>query len=221
MTQLKQPLPDLLGTAFASAERRRAPLLEAMRNLGTASIGCHGCTGLCCTFVANSVQVTPLEAVDLWMHLAATGRATAGERDKLSANVARFSLDRPLPGVGNRDLLRRRYTCPFYASDHAGFSCSIKREQKPYGCLGFNPTRLAVKDGEGCSSDQTMLALRETSESEETALNAAAAKSLGVTWSAKSIPVALLEIWDSMIALTDQPTALDKPTVPKPPAGRD
>lgn len=169
---------------------RRAPLLQAMGSLAQRGVGCGSCTGTCCTFVANSMLVTPLEALDLAEYLLTTGRAGEELTVRLEESVARFALDRPMAGDGKRSFSRRRYTCPFFGDKKLG--CSIAAESKPYGCLAFNARSAGVRDGEDCASDQEGLAGQESEN--EAAENAAVKERLKITWEKESIPTALLDV---------------------------
>jgi hypothetical protein len=162
-----------------------------MRALAAEGVGCAGCmTSACCTFVANSMRVTPLEAVDLLDALSAAGRAGPELVQSLEATVRRFGLDRPAPGDGRRSFGRRRYTCPFLRDGALG--CSIAQDAKPYGCLAYNARRAGVVDGEDCASDQ--LLLDGVHGAAEAALSDALARELGVSWTSASIPEALLDL---------------------------
>ncbi len=180
------------GFAEARATRatRRAPLLAAMTGLEERGVSCASCKGTCCTFVANSMQITPLEAVDLYLHLDDTREFTAALTARLDEAVARFALDRPAAGDGRRAFSRRRYTCPFFGAKALG--CPLPRAAKPYGCLAFNARSAGVGDGEDCASDTATLAGRESAP--EDALNAALKAELGLGWDKESIPVALLAL---------------------------
>jgi Fe-S-cluster containining protein len=124
---------------------------------------CHGnhcaaCSGVCCTYVANSMQITPVEARDLRIWLEKEGRWTPELLDTLRETVRRFRLDQAV-GDGRRSL-RKTYTCPFYRPGPKG--CSISRHHKPYGCLAFNPRAAGLTEGGNCASDQHLLASLET-----------------------------------------------------------
>lgn len=149
-----------------------------MRDQADQGIHCGSCSGVCCTFLANSMQITPLEAEDLREWLIQQNRWTPELFEQLAATVTRFRLDREL-GDGHRSLLRRTYTCPFYRPGPAG--CSIAPTHKPYGCLAFNPRRPNLTEGGDCVSDPGLL--------ED--LQASSAKKA-------PIPIALLEMaeWD-------------------------
>ena len=126
-----------------------------MKQLAAAGKTCASCSGVCCTFVANSMQVTPSEAAALIENLKKKNLLTLELKDHCLQTVSRFSLDRPLPGTGQRTLLRRRYTCPLF--QHKSLGCPLDAESKPYGCLAFNPQLPGETKGTSCRSDQTLL----------------------------------------------------------------
>jgi hypothetical protein len=175
----------IIGSSLALS--RRKELLDAMAQSVTDGVGCASCSGPCCTFVANSMQVTPIEAFDLYGFLVREGRFDSVALEK---NAQRFGLDRPAISAGQGRYVRRRYTCPFHSEGPLG--CSIDPEHKPYGCLGFNPRGPGVKEGEDCGSDQELLERRESRD--EGNLNQLLRESLGIAWEKESIPVALLEL---------------------------
>ena len=105
------------------------------------------------------MMITPLETEDIMTYLKAAGRFTEELKVRLAETVKRFRLDVPPPGNGRRGFLRRTYDCPFFEGKNLG--CSLPREVKPYGCLGFNPTTSNESEGVSCNSNQTLLAKRE------------------------------------------------------------
>ncbi|MDA3873516.1 MAG: hypothetical protein PF795_06115, partial [Kiritimatiellae bacterium] len=138
----------------AAPATRRAALLAAMREQADQGSHCGSCSGVCCTFLANSMQITPLEARDMRDSLMQQGRWTRELFEQLADTVTRFRLDREL-GDGRRSLLRRTYTCPFYQSGPTG--CSISPTHKPYGCLAFNPRKPDLTAGGDCASSPNLL----------------------------------------------------------------
>ena len=159
-----------------------------MAGLEERGVSCASCTGACCTFVANSMRVTPLEALDLLDQL---GDAFDQRlRERLAASIERFGLDRAPAGDGRRTFARKRYTCPFFGDKALG--CPLPRAAKPYGCLAFNARAAGVSDGEDCASDAGLLAARETAAEDQ--LNAAVKAAFGLAWDKESIPVALLAL---------------------------
>jgi len=147
-------VPSVVGSREAINARHR--VLARMDDLATQGIDCSCCaTGRCCTFAANSMKITPCEALDI---VRVMGRNRIAELMPVLENSIRtFRLDVPLPGDGKRSFARRRYTCPFF--DPKTPSCTVPRVGKPLGCLAFNPKTTSVRDGENCSSDAPLLEL--------------------------------------------------------------
>jgi len=143
-------MKEALRQSLATAAARRGELLRVMDELATQEHDCSRCSGVCCTFVANSMLITPLEALDIAAHLLAAGADIQALLQRLGESAAAQGLDRPLPGDGRRTFGRRRYTCPFFG--HGALGCSLPRDAKPYGCLAFNPRRAGQTDGGDCGS---------------------------------------------------------------------
>lgn len=156
------------------AVKRRQILVAAMAQAAAVGVHCQGCSGPCCTFVANSMQITPLEAWDLWQFLVAAGRWDAALATQLQETVAQYGLARMPPSDGRRQFGRRTYTCPFFRGSVAG--CSISRQAKPYGCLGFNSTEAGATEGRSCRSQQDLLAQQEAAHQDTEARNRALAE---------------------------------------------
>lgn len=173
-----------------SQERRRENLLEHMHGLDGKDVSCRECEGVCCTFVSNSMQITPLEAYDLFQFLSIEGRWTKSLKEQLERNIRVYALDRPPLGDGVRVFSRRRYTCPFFGDERLG--CSIDPLYKPYGCLGFNPLITGIKEGEKCQSQIELLKQREDIYPSELEENKEICVRFKLGWEKKSIPEALL-----------------------------
>lgn len=161
---------------------RRQLLLDEMNALNERGVNCYNCPGHCCTSVANSMMVTPWETADVMGHLRAHNLLTDELKLQLQENVRKFRLDVPMPGNGRRGYLRRTYDCPFFAGSNLG--CTIPKEVKPYGCLGFNPTLPNESEGKSCGSNQDILKRREAQAPDDS----------GEKF---PLPVALLMAWDS------------------------
>ena len=103
------------------------------------------------------MQITAAEASDILRYLQETGLWTEELTERLRTCVREYRLDVDLPRFGSRPNLRRTYTCPFFSAGPRG--CSLPREVKPYGCLGFNPVKAGARGLEdGCRSDQGLVA---------------------------------------------------------------
>lgn len=175
-TGTPDPLPD--------PAHRRARLREHMRELENKNWSCAACSGICCTFVANSMRISPVEAWDLRRWLESQGRWTPGLIRTLRECVTRYRLDQEA-GDGRRTL-RKTYTCPFYTHQRQG--CSIHPDHKPYGCLAFNARRPGLTEGGHCASAQDLLQERENAFPIENRIN----RTLTPDPAPKPIPLALL-----------------------------
>lgn len=171
-------------------EQRRSIILAEMDSLNSKGVNCYACPGHCCTALANSMQTTPLETQDVLDYLRGAGRWTPELKLKLQATVEKFRLD-SIPGNGKRNFLRKTYDCPFFEGKAQG--CSIPRDVKPYGCLGFNPSAPQESEGKSCSSDQSLLLRREGANPEESRHNLELSKKYHLWWEKLPLPLALLE----------------------------
>jgi hypothetical protein len=181
-------LEDIAAEARATAAARRRVLVEAGEEQS-----CVGCVGTCCTFVANSMQITALEALDAWTVLRETMTAAELEATKkrLEQSARDQGLDRGGAGDGQRTFSRKRYTCPLFQGRELG--CPLPSEAKPYGCLAFNPVAAGVK-ARDCASGPGLLEARGRETLGQEAALMAELVALGARDDAKAIPVALLEI---------------------------
>lgn len=102
------------------------------------------------------MMISQPEAEDIYNWLVAKRRWTEALLLRLQNCVVEFRLNIEIPQFGSRRNLRRTYTCPFFRGGSKG--CSLPRDVKPYGCLGFNPTQpAAIGLNSGCRSDQELL----------------------------------------------------------------
>lgn len=161
-----------------------------MQRLAEEHKHCAACPGHCCTSVANSMQTTPLETQDVLTYLREAGRWNDELKERLRLSVTKFRLDH-IPGNGKRNYLRRTYDCPFFAGSSLG--CTIPREVKPYGCLGFNPTAARETEGLSCGSDQELLLKREAVYADEASVNQQLQRQHKLWWDKLPLPLALLE----------------------------
>lgn len=183
---------ELESIISLSSHERRKILIEEMGELEDKGLHCFQCTGVCCTFVANSMQTTVLETIDLLFYLWRENRINEELVVQLKETVSKNRLDSDL-GNGQRNFLRRTYTCPFYGGGTKG--CSISRSSKPYGCLGFNACEKGVTEGGNCASNIPLLEKREAQEEEEEQrLNRELKEKLGLFWEKLPMPFALLEL---------------------------
>jgi Fe-S-cluster containining protein len=171
---------------------RRAPLLGIMSDLMGRSINCFSCSGVCCTFEANSMLVTPLEAAELYQYLESEKRVGAELLSHLESTIKRYRLDVELQTHRNQ-FMRKTYTCPFYEEGPRG--CAVSRTVKPYGCLGFNPTKEGCSGNGGCESYTDRLLERDEKwEIIEQEANLFIAESLSLSWKKIDICRALLNL---------------------------
>jgi len=177
-----------------TAYERRKNLIDRNEELESLGMGCNGCSGTCCTYEANSMMVTPVEAVELVEHLKTSGQFNNDLKIRLQETVAKYRLDQGL-GNGKRSYLRRTYTCPFF--NHKELGCPIPREVKPFGCIAFNSHHVELKAGEHCYSEKEILEKRETLAIDESVLNEELKKQHGLYWDKVPMPVALLDFFRS------------------------
>lgn len=177
-----------LQQTLASAGERRRQLLARQAESEAAGRDCSRCAGTCCTFVANSMQVTPREALEVTAYLLAAPGGLAVWVEPLRETVRRFALDRPPAGDGRRAFGRRRYTCTFFAGGRLG--CALPRAVKPTGCLAFNPRRAGLTDGGACGTPADLTDADAGPLPPELAAL--------VPWDRLPIPLALLETWRAL-----------------------
>jgi Fe-S-cluster containining protein len=166
-----------------------------MQLLEAQGMGCIGCAGNCCTYEANSMLLTPLEAVELMNYLKTHDLLTPELKNKLMETVSKYRLEhRPLSG--RRSYLRKTYTCPFFG--HLELGCPLPREIKPYGCLAFDSHHVELKASEHCYSEKEILERREALHPEEEKLNNKLREDYQLFWEKSPIPNALLDLWDKL-----------------------
>jgi len=175
---------------------RRRLLLERMNFLESQGMGCLGCPGTCCTFEANSMLMTPLEAKELFDYLRDKEMLTIELKEKLLSSTKTYRL---VPKyLHERSYLRKTYTCPFF--NHQELGCPLPREVKPYGCLAFDSHHKELKASEHCYSETDLLEQRELRHPEENQMNEDLRRELGLIWEKAPIPNALLDLWDKLIS---------------------
>jgi len=172
---------------------RRELLLNRMNALESQGMGCVGCPGTCCTFEANSMLLTPLEAKELFDHLKEENLLTNELKSKLQECITQYRLE-PKYLASKRSYLRKTYTCPFF--NHQELGCPLPREIKPYGCLAFDSHHVELKASEHCYSETDMLEKRERLHPEEKEMNLLLIRELNLQWEKSPIPNALIEFWE-------------------------
>ena len=176
---------------------RRELLILRMNELESKGMGCLGCKGTCCTFEANSMMVTPLEAFEMMQYLKENNLLTSELKMKLEGSVKKFRLESKYPSE-RRSYLRKTYTCPFF--NHQELGCPLPREIKPYGCLAFDSHHKEQKAGEFCFSEIELLERRESLHPEETKMNQDVKDNFQILWEKAPIPNALLDMWTKVIS---------------------
>lgn len=173
---------------------RRQLLVEEMNKLSGQEYHCQSCQGLCCTYAHNSMQVTPLQALDAYVYLREHKGPNQQTLITLDQCIKKYRLDIEIH-IGKMNELRKNYTCPFYNESFKG--CGISRQYKPYGCLGFNPLEKNVSKAGKCGSNNELLELREQSYNEEK-MNNEIKEELNIYWDKKNFPVALRVMIDKL-----------------------
>jgi len=178
---------------IATPLKRREQLITEMAKLNAQEIHCYKCTGTCCTKSANSMQVTPLEAFEIILSLQVNAESIGDLRNLLQENIKNYRLDHEIfLGKKANQHLRKTYTCPFFIPGPKG--CSIKKELKPYGCLGFNP-KTQNDNGSQCYSDLNLLAIRlENQKIDEDRANEFLIDHFQLDWQKLEIPKAVLNL---------------------------
>jgi len=170
---------------------RRQLILNEMQNLANNNIGCANCQGPCCTYEANSMQITVLEAIEIIQYLKENNRIDSNLISKLQKTIANYRLD-SYQGTG-KTTIRKSYTCPFF--NETTRKCTISRQSKPIGCLGFNPIESGITNGGTCKSNLELLKIRENDYLKlEKELNTHLKNELAIFWEKAPIPVAVLEV---------------------------
>lgn len=179
-----------------SALLRRKILIERMEHLESQGMGCIGCKGNCCTFEANSMMVSPIEALDLYSYLNEQKLLTDELKARLEENIRQFRLEPKYSGA-RRSYLRKTYTCPFFG--HQELGCPLPREFKPYGCLAFDSHHTELKASEHCYSEKEILEERENVFADEKKLNEEIRMKYKLLWEKAPIANALLDLWSKEV----------------------
>lgn len=192
MTQAQLLLSEIYGQC-PSAQERRNDLLVHMSQLDERKINCNSCPGHCCTYQYNSMQVDPLQALELYLYLESNNFFSEEFWEKMGDNIKEYRLDYE-PYLGSKKVFRRYYTCPFFKSV-VGKGCPISFEYKPYGCLAYNPHHENTILADQCSSEISILQQREDKfEIYETNAIEFLKEKLRIHWNKKPLPVALVEL---------------------------
>jgi len=170
--------------------KRRESVNLAMDKKINEGKDCFSCVGYCCTFEHNSMQITPLEAMDAYSYLLEKGLIGDDLIIKLKNCIKDFRLDKDMNLSGAKSF-RRYYTCPFYSGAKLG--CGIDRDSKPYGCLAFNPNLANVSMPGSCQSHIEILESQSSEFSDwETKANKKLQEELDLHWNKIDLPRAIL-----------------------------
>tara|TARA_R110002072_G_scaffold276051_1_gene437615 strand:+ start:377986 stop:378579 length:594 start_codon:yes stop_codon:yes gene_type:complete len=171
---------------------RRLELVSLMKAGEDNGRNCFSCVGFCCTQSHNSMQISPIEAAELYFFLVTNEMWDDELISKLNDNISEYRLDYEL-SVGGRSF-RRTYTCPFFM--HKSLGCPIAPTHKPYGCLAFNPDKKNVSSEGHCSSRVDLLENIERPHQDISSQFEESMKTHGLEFhfSKLPIPVALLEM---------------------------
>ena len=173
------------------AHSRRHFINSKMFQINSKGFDCKSCSGMCCTYENNSMQVDPLQALELVGYLESKNLISK-YIDKISQSIKDYRLDKEV-NLGKGRNLRRYYTCPFY--QHQSCGCPIGTAHKPYGCLAFNPLEKNVSVEGKCQSDINVLEKRENTFSIiENEVNDYLREELHLYWEKLPMPVAVMEI---------------------------
>lgn len=180
----------------ASSKLRREDLILEMDKLEKSNVHCYSCPGTCCTYMANSMQITPLEAFEILAGLEIDQKSAEDKtrfKKQMNETITHYRLNVEVyTGKRNSQALRKNYTCPFFNNGSLG--CGLSRGIKPYGCLGFNP-KDSSDNGKSCASNIDLLQKREDDFLvKEDLLNSHLKTHFNLLWTKKSIPEALLEV---------------------------
>lgn len=198
---IKEYLENLYyATGLLSSYDRRKDLVLEMQTLENESIHCFTCPGTCCTSQANSMQITPIEALEILQGLNLDSLSPPEIQElkkRMQDNIQHFRLNVEIyTGKKHSRDLRKTYTCPFFMNGSKG--CGLSRGTKPYGCLGFNP-KTNEDNGKSCASNVALLSEREALFIEkENLANLKIKSDLNIYWDKLSIPQALLDILNKL-----------------------
>ncbi|MFG1505004.1 hypothetical protein [Halobacteriovorax sp. ZH5_bin.2] len=181
------------NTGLAHAKKRRELLVEQMFANEASGLDCLSCTGRCCTYEANSMQMTSIEALEAMAVLEEKNLLNDETKKRLEDCISEFRLDKYIQ-IGPGEYFRKSYTCPFYF--YPSFGCGLGVDHKPYGCIAFNPCEANQEDGGNCQSDLDIQEKRNLQfEKTEDLADKYLYDQYKVSLLKEPIPIKLLEIW--------------------------
>jgi len=194
----KELLSDIYSKADIPSGAQRRELLSAQMFANEeAGKDCASCTGRCCTFEANSMQMTSIEALEAMALLEEKGLLNSETKKRLHDCIDEFRLDQYIQ-IASGEFFRKSYTCPFFF--YPSFGCGLGVDSKPYGCIAFNPCESAQENGGNCQSDLEIQEKRnEIYEEAEDRANNLLFKEEGISILKEPIPVKLLEFWNKFV----------------------
>ena len=187
-------------TPLSTSLQRRQALIREMEELEGKTIHCFTCPGTCCTQAANSMLITPIEALEI-LQSVGIEKFTDSELDefkkRMNDTIINYRLNVEIyTGKKLSQHIRKTYTCPFF--NHGALGCSLSRGSKPYGCLGFNP-KASEDNGKSCSSNIVLLEERDHSFlTAENLANDKIRQDLKIHWIKQNIPQALLDVLEKI-----------------------
>ncbi|WP_412469996.1 MULTISPECIES: hypothetical protein [unclassified Halobacteriovorax] len=182
------------NTSLKQAKKRRELLVEQMFTNEASGLDCLKCTGRCCTYEANSMQMTSIEALEAMAVLEEKNLINDETKKRLEDCISEFRLDKYIQ-IGPGEFFRKSYTCPFYF--YPSFGCGLGVDHKPYGCIAFNPCEANQEDGGNCQSDLSIQEERnDLYESAEDRANKYLYEQYKISQLKEPIPIKLLELWD-------------------------
>ncbi|EPZ51843.1 hypothetical protein M902_1795 [Bacteriovorax sp. BAL6_X] len=181
------------NTGLAPAKKRRELLVDQMFANEASGLDCLNCTGRCCTFEANSMQMTSVEALEAMAVLEEKNLLNDETKKRLEDCISEFRLDKYIQ-IGPGEYFRKSYTCPFYF--YPSFGCGLGVDHKPYGCIAFNPCEASQEDGGNCQSDLDIQEKRNLQfEKTEDLADKYLFEQYKISQLKEPIPIKLLEVW--------------------------
>lgn len=186
---LESSILQIISNLQMSARQWRAPILDHMQKNDSLAVNCLNCTGVCCTQMRNSMQVTLAEGLLLYIDLRKKNLVTEELTNKCQSIIIESRIDQSLYVKGKR--LRRNYTCPLF--QFHSFGCPLSMENKPFGCLAYNPTVAQEKTGDNCRSEISLLEETDIKiQSSLSQLNSLIASTLKCSEEKQTIPESIL-----------------------------
>lgn len=176
-----------------SAKKRRSLLSDQMYENEKNGLDCMSCSGRCCTYEANSMQMTSIEALEAMALMEEKNLLNEQTKKRLEDCISEFRLDKYIQ-IGPGEFFRKTYTCPFYF--YPSFGCGLGVDHKPYGCIAFNPCESGQAEGGNCQSDLSIQEKRNLHYEEiEDLADKYLFENYKISTLKEPIPIKLLEVW--------------------------